>query len=328
MPKNKCNDCELVSTAVKIRQGDLMLCEACNIIRFPPSGTKKTCMPANDETNPKSVVSPSHRAENHKNDNPVMVQNELLAYILYYYSCSSIECIKKSVLSFYTPEEIFEAKEQLWATNDGKINCSKHRRISTSTRAAHEADLNDIISVISDLDRQGDIYLGKYYAVNIGRIPKCAPEEYNTFAMIDRMHAVEIQIAEIKELAMNNCSKISSNTMKMTDFDVKITDNKTDIKRMEGHIQSMKVSVDNMRPSYSSMLSKPDMGNENNTVMSAVFESKTAPPSNAASLITSNNGNSNFSSDARQHINEHRSQESVIHQSTNLQPRYQFNKIN
>ena len=325
MPKNKCNDCDLLSISVKLRQGDLMLCEACNAVRFPPYATKNNNASDNTETHPKSDISSCHVSESTK-DNPAMFQNELLAYILYYYSCSSIDCIKKAVISFYTPEEIYEAKEQLWATNEGKINCSKHRRISTSTRAAHEADLNDIISVVSDLDRQGDIYLGKYYAVNIGRIPKCAPEEFNTFAMIDRMRAVEIQMAEIKELAMNNCSKISVNTTKITDTENKLTNNDADIKRIDGQIQNIKVSVDNLKPSYSFMLSGPPR--ETKTVTNTVVP-ESDPTSMKLSVGKSNDtisASNNVGTATRQLTSESRVKENITQQSIKAHSQYQFHK--
>ena len=269
MPKNKCNDCDLVSTAVKLRQGDLMLCEACNRIRFPPLYQNRSNSSSYAETNPKTVVQSNNEPEK-VTYNTDMYQNELLSYVMYYYNCSSVECIKKSVLSFYTPEEINEAKEQLWSTNEGKINCSKHKRNSTPTRAAHEADLADILNVIVDLDRQGDIYLGKYYAINIGRLPKCAPEEFNSFAMIDRMRALEIQLSEVKELALNNNTRLNSNDMKLCDINTKLVDNITETNKIGSQTQSIKVLVDSVKPSYSSMLKSADMDKERTYVKQAV----------------------------------------------------------
>ena len=177
MAKYKCDDCSAVTKGVKLRQGDLMLCDSCNIYRFPMSVSSKMnsnmqkrddrlnmSVSSNENTTPKVIDDGSD--QNDEINDVQTVQNELLAYLLYYYSCSSVDSIRKAILSFYTPEEISDAKDLLWGTNEGKISSLKQKRISTSVRAAHEADLSDILSTIADLDKKGQIHLGKYHAVN------------------------------------------------------------------------------------------------------------------------------------------------------------------
>ena len=212
MVKQRCEDCKQMRSTVDLRISDYRLCDECNNIRHPTHNMPRSNDDEESNTCPKILMSNNNAISDMEN---AVYHNELLSYVLYYYQNSSVDMIRKTVLAFYTSEEISAAKDLFWETNDN-ISIPKQRRISTSVRAAHEADFADIIGAISELDTKGCLNIGKYYAINLGRIPKFTPEEMNTLAVIDRLRALELQLSEVKDMTMNHSTRIDSTENQMS----------------------------------------------------------------------------------------------------------------
>ena len=253
MPTYKCEDCSKIDKngkEVYLRQGDMLLCDRCNKVRFPDDrSSRATNNTSGHETIPKSV----DNNRSHITDDSELYHNELLTYIYHYFSSSSIDMMRKTVMSFYTADEIGIAKDLLWETN--AISIPKHRRISTSIRSSHEADLNDILSAAIEIDQTGQMIIGKYYAVNLGKIPKCSPEEMNSLAIIERLRVVELQLSEIKDQCVRNAERTDTNESQMSTTSVNVSKNSDEIENIDA------ITNDNSRKdamegrSYSEVLS-------------------------------------------------------------------------
>ena len=104
-------------------------------------------------------------------DDPPMVQSELLTYVVYCNHIHSTDMIKNTVLDFYTDE----AKTVIWHAHE---NClpPERRRVTTDKRSANEANLSDIIGAVSELDAKGKLLSGSLCATKLDRLPKYAPE--------------------------------------------------------------------------------------------------------------------------------------------------------
>jgi hypothetical protein len=109
------------------------------------------------------------------------------------------------VLNFFLPADVSEAKKLLITefpeTSDNPW--STERRNSTS-RPAHEAELDDIIDMLHEMDRL-DILTNKLFAaVDVDKIPKFGPEELNVGYVVDRqvkMDAIVDKLsAEVQQL--------------------------------------------------------------------------------------------------------------------------------
>ena len=89
-------------------------------------------------------------------EDPPVVQSELLTYVVNYYQRNSADTIKNTVLAFYTAEEIVNAKTTIWHTFK---NClpPERRRDTTDKRSANEDNLSDIIGTVSDLDAKESV---------------------------------------------------------------------------------------------------------------------------------------------------------------------------
>ena len=81
------------------------------------------------------------------------VESELLAYLFTYIDRASADYIQKTLVQFYTPEEISNAKDALWnAYHDHISTPLVNRRGAKESAASKEAV--DIIKACQQLDRK------------------------------------------------------------------------------------------------------------------------------------------------------------------------------
>ena len=89
----------------------------------------------------------------------------------------------------------------------------ERRRVTSDRRSADEATLADIVNAIIELDIKGMMPNDRFYAIDLNRIPKYAPEETHVVATLDRIRALEMHISEVRELAIENRDNIASNML-------------------------------------------------------------------------------------------------------------------
>jgi len=70
-------------------------------------------------------------------------------------------------------------------------------RRSSSTRASHEAEIDDIFNLIDILDLQSEFSRVKFVACNLDNLPKFGPEEINIAAVVNRQARVEASVQDI-----------------------------------------------------------------------------------------------------------------------------------
>ena len=150
------------------------------------------------------------------NDVKPPVQNEMLTYLMFYYQRSSADMLTKTVLSFYTAEEIVKAKSTIWHLY-ADVLPPERRRVTTDKRSADAASLADIINAVGELDSNCKLPCDRFFAVNLDRVPKFAPEEANVMAVMDRVRALELHMTEVQDLAMENRRNIANNAARITE---------------------------------------------------------------------------------------------------------------
>ena len=67
-------------------------------------------------------------------EDPLVVQSELLTYVVYYYQRNSADTINNTALAFYTAEEIVNAKTTIWHTFENYLP-PERRRVTTDNEA-------------------------------------------------------------------------------------------------------------------------------------------------------------------------------------------------
>jgi len=217
---------------VRGTQGDLMLCHACDEYRFPPkhdtrsSKTSRQSAPVKVSVGKKdaqggtitstlaSEVGPSTVCRDGAAssrpidiDGPKLVVSELLSYVCYHRNSCSQAALVRVICCFFTASEITAAKKCLVGFFRDLLldtGLTTDRRASTS-RPAHEADLDDVIAIIDYLDSKDLLSRVTFAAVNLSRLPGYAPEETNLCSVVDRhveLNAVVTQLAaDVKSLS-------------------------------------------------------------------------------------------------------------------------------
>jgi len=121
--------------------------------------------------------------------------NELLSFVGFYRNNSNVEALRRTVLSFFIPNDICQVKKFLstkYATKLEPCQFSTERR-NSSTRAAHEAEIDDIII----LDLKNGLDGVTFVASNLESLPKFGPEEFNLADVVDRQVRADVAIKDI-----------------------------------------------------------------------------------------------------------------------------------
>jgi len=122
--------------------------------------------------------------------------DEVLAYVNYYRDSSSAESIRRVVLTFFSAEDICNAKTMLaHEFSTVLINCLLvTERRSSNARQAHEAEVEDIIGIFDVLDAQHMLDRYLFTAVDLRKLPKVAPEESNLGAVAERKFNLKVPL--------------------------------------------------------------------------------------------------------------------------------------
>lgn len=226
-PDGPCPD-KRSDRTVRSTQGDLFLCVACDKFRFPTTTTKdlqiggskaprKSSKSSVDNTNESTPSLNESQSAAHGNRpketlsssagvfisttsvNPLLIIDELLAYVSYYRNKSNVDSLRRCVLSFYPPIVINVSKKLLVEQFASQLpDCPfLAERRSSMTRAAHEAEIEDIINLIDILDSSGVFDRIKFVASDLDNFPKFGAEEINIAAVVERQVRVEASINDI-----------------------------------------------------------------------------------------------------------------------------------
>jgi len=103
-------------------------------------------------------------------------------------------------LNFYSPEEVSATKKLLVREFSVLINNTvlTTERRSSASRPAHDAEIDDIIQILEELDAQKalDGYVSAVSA--LGRLSKYAPKEINICAVADRQIHADVVLGDLK----------------------------------------------------------------------------------------------------------------------------------
>lgn len=132
-----------------------------------------------------------------------IIVNELLSYACFYRDKSTFDSLKRTVLNFFSVSEITQAKkcithefQQLIGSSPCMAPFMADRR-NSSTRLAHEAEIEDILGLLEVLDNQTALQEHLFVAHNLGNIPKFGPEEINIAAVVDRQVRVDEAVQKL-----------------------------------------------------------------------------------------------------------------------------------
>jgi hypothetical protein len=199
-------------TSVHFTQGDLFLCDACEKFRFPTkdrrtgsAGNRKTADPRGPRNNPvDGAVCPKNpdgvaASAMDATRSPDLILDELLSYVGFYRNKSNADNLRRIVLSFYSSDDIGQAKRLMVGKFSSQLSscASIAERRNSSTRAAHEAEIEDILNMFDVLDLQCAFANCKFVASDLDKLPKYGPEEMNLASVVERQLRTEESVKNV-----------------------------------------------------------------------------------------------------------------------------------
>lgn len=140
-----------------------------------------------------------------------LIQNEVLCYIFDYVNKSTVDMLVKTIVDFYTPGEIQEARETLWKEYSGIIPESTYR--FRTSKASH----HDVVAACRDLVQNGILLIFngglmktnvKFCAVMLHRIPRLSPEECSMQSVLARLAKLENNVCATQAQVAENTNAI------------------------------------------------------------------------------------------------------------------------
>jgi len=216
--------------SVKNSQGDLMLCRACEIFRFPYLATSKsaasllsltessvmqsestsTAVPAPPKS---SSVQPDGMTDKLSSVAQTttstwcnrLVQCELLYFVHGVYGKHPVSIIRSSVLDFYRDDEIFVAKQLLVRALDDvtclDINPYSKNRIGSNKVKTSVDDIMHIFQLVDEGCLQDKI--PQFCAVNKSRVPLLADE-------MSDLASIRLELSQLRQHVEELSSQLSS----------------------------------------------------------------------------------------------------------------------
>ena len=119
--------------------------------------------------------------------------------MMYWHTYLAIETVRtlmpcgRVVLNRFSAEDIGAAKKLLCCEFHGKLagDAPWTERRSSTSRAAHEAEIDDILVIFDTLDVQSSLEAYLFVSTNLSALPKFGPEEINIAAIADRQARLE-----------------------------------------------------------------------------------------------------------------------------------------
>lgn len=229
--KELCWKCKQVKDGVKLAASEDRLCESCfQLNETALLALKRGQVETHSHATGVASSQPVETTNDRKNDKseksaskPISSKdcifvNELLSYVSYYRDRANSSAIQRVVLSFYSPTEITAAKKILSSMFSAKlVNCPLLvERRKSSSRSAHDAEVEDIIGILDFLDRDDALGSTVFAAVDFDRVPHYGPEEINICAVVDRQVRADASIEQltraVESLLEQDASRATSET--------------------------------------------------------------------------------------------------------------------
>ena len=102
------------------------------------------------------------------------------------------------LLGFFSCEEIPRAKDSLWSFCGPDIVREKLKKKDSPSRSCAEANMLDIFSAWSKLDKVDSIPTVAICALSLGMIPRSHAEELNSMTLADRLNRLEEKMNNIQ----------------------------------------------------------------------------------------------------------------------------------
>ena len=139
-----------------------------------------------------------------------VVLNELLSYVNVYRNCSNEEALMKVVPNYFSHDNITEAKRLLVQEFQSMAQVTQYltERRNSSSRPAHEAELDDILGILDAADTVHALEGYLFAAANLQIMPSYGPEEINLAVVADRQAKMDGAIKLLTSTVQTNSDSL------------------------------------------------------------------------------------------------------------------------
>ncbi len=141
-------------------------------------------------------------------NNVTLVQNELLAYAVFYLQSCTYENVEKAVLDTFDPDDVTEAKHILWEYYKEILHKWEIRNNSQG-KEKKEKQTEDVLRNLIKLDHAGQYNKVKFACLNFGALPKSIPNELDVVSLFDRENDLESAKKSMTNMMLRHDSEIS-----------------------------------------------------------------------------------------------------------------------
>ena len=133
-------------------------------------------------------------------DGEPLIISEVLCFIQNHIKRTTKSKIVECVARSFAPDAVMKAKDIL--ANDTRVKGKLKNRRNTNTRMKHEQTADDLVDAMLYLDHTG--VETNYVAKNIFVLPKCDPKDNDSYAILQRVLALEEKVAVHESLIMKS----------------------------------------------------------------------------------------------------------------------------
>lgn len=153
----------------------------------------------NDETAASSLLFPDRPTKESTRTEVKVIINELLTYAMFYRDKSTGADLHKMIVSFYLPSEISESKTLFINEFSTYLtDCPfKTARRQSNTRSAHDAEVEDILGMLTLVDNLNLLNSVIFTAAALDRLPQYGPNEINICAIVDKQLQLDKQLSSL-----------------------------------------------------------------------------------------------------------------------------------
>jgi hypothetical protein len=152
--------------------------------------------------------------------------NEMLTCVVHYRDrCTPAE-VHKLIAHFHSPSEISASKAAVISAFEIYLSGCQYTtaRRQTTTRPAHDAEIEDVLGMLELLDNLNVLGSIKFAAVSMDRLPKDGPNEINICTVVDRQLHIDQELTELKSALHETAAYNSSSTAQLGNANDKMVD--------------------------------------------------------------------------------------------------------
>ena len=184
----KCEECQQAEGVTTGLSGDL-LCRSCGDQQIKAARSKQN---TSKNQNSGQVMDKS-------SDKGCVLFDAVMSYISFAMQNSSIENIKQVVLGHFTSSDVISSKDLLWDSCDISVIGEKLKRKGTQVRSEKEANLHDVFSALTKLDKQDKMPKFAVLGTDLNKIPKFNPEEIMPTSVVERLSTLESKFCHMQD---------------------------------------------------------------------------------------------------------------------------------